>query len=219
MTNTTGSVTRTEAWDGHSPIVIEDQRYPEGVEWGVSFGGHNPEAGEYVSVRSKDDAFRLLRLIHGRPRMDRVHFGDTVRAVCSPLGFYALAVLIFGTGLVVRGAPPPGLFWVWYGPLVGTTALVGLLSVFFPKSLPLSEWGLLASAGRWAYGSLVVTSDAEMTWGVSFNGPNPEALAEATDWVATKNESDAYKLVYLVGLMSWAQLNRPQSRLTNQGEA
>ncbi len=43
-------------------VVIEIQD-ENGVEWGVSFDGPNPEADKYVQCASKDDAFRLKRLI------------------------------------------------------------------------------------------------------------------------------------------------------------
>lgn len=47
-------------------LLIEDHRH-KGVEWGVSFGGSNPELGDYISMgSSKSCAEKLLHLINQR---------------------------------------------------------------------------------------------------------------------------------------------------------
>ena len=44
------------------PVVIEMQT-PEGAEWGISFGGYDPEADKYVVMQNKDLAFKSARLV------------------------------------------------------------------------------------------------------------------------------------------------------------
>ena len=44
------------------PIIIETHN-EDGVEWGISFDGYNPESKFYVRLASRSDAFKLLDLI------------------------------------------------------------------------------------------------------------------------------------------------------------
>jgi len=44
-------------------IVSEDRDQDGNVTWGVSFTSHNPEPEHYVAMKSKEDAFRLKRII------------------------------------------------------------------------------------------------------------------------------------------------------------
>lgn len=44
-----------------SMVVTEVDK--SGTEWGVSFGGPNPELEEYVKVEDRESAFKLVGLI------------------------------------------------------------------------------------------------------------------------------------------------------------
>ncbi len=48
------------------PIVINYQE--EGSEWGVSFGGPNPEEKDYIAMQDRDAAFRLRDMLLGCAR-------------------------------------------------------------------------------------------------------------------------------------------------------
>lgn len=44
-------------------IVCEDHDEP-GVNWGISFNGNNPTDEEYFQCNTKEDAFRLAKMIN-----------------------------------------------------------------------------------------------------------------------------------------------------------
>lgn len=44
-------------------IVIVEQHEEYGVDWIVSFDGHNPMPDKCVTLKSKEDAFKLKLLI------------------------------------------------------------------------------------------------------------------------------------------------------------
>lgn len=46
-------------------LLIED--HDDGVNWGVSFKGPNPDISDYVGCKSKEDALRLISLVENIP--------------------------------------------------------------------------------------------------------------------------------------------------------
>lgn len=46
-------------------VLVLESHEEDGVKWGVSFTDHNPELKDYVECATKEDAFKLKRLIEG----------------------------------------------------------------------------------------------------------------------------------------------------------
>lgn len=46
-----------------SDILLMEEHEPDGVHWGISFDGFNPELESYVECKDKDNASKLQDLI------------------------------------------------------------------------------------------------------------------------------------------------------------
>lgn len=44
---------------GINPLLIESHE-EDGIEWGVSFDGHNPDPVDYIAVKDRESAEKLI---------------------------------------------------------------------------------------------------------------------------------------------------------------
>ncbi len=87
-----------------TPVVIEDQTGPGGVEWGVSLTSHNPEPHDYLACANEDEAWRLAEVLKalrcpkcGRPEIIMPSSGFP-RFMCDP------CATDFGVAEILRDA-------------------------------------------------------------------------------------------------------------------
>jgi len=173
----------------HRPIVLEDHS-GDGVEWGLSFQGPNPESADYVAVRTREEAFRAINLVGTRLRIAKL--AKALVLLNSPLAFFALVALCF-VATMWKHASNPTMFAAAVIGLACVVVCASLLAVFRRERLLAGSAETVLPLNRAIYGVLVMKTDGECSCRISFSGPNPKE----DEWIAVNSRKDAAKLVEL----------------------